>query len=61
MDVKAEAAPHVMFVLCVFSPGPAILEIVNSIKQNVSFPFKLKVLCILGICVTMVMYVVCFG
>lgn len=35
LTVKAEAAANVMFVLCVYSPGPAILEIVNSINQNV--------------------------
>ena len=36
MAVKAEAAANVMFVLCLYSPGPAILETVNSIRQNVS-------------------------
>jgi hypothetical protein len=36
LAVKAEAPPTAMFVLCVFSSGTAILEIVNSIKQNVN-------------------------
>ena len=42
MAVKNEpAAAGVMFVLCVFSSGSAILEIVNTIKQNVSFFFRI--------------------
>ena len=37
LGVKTEStmAADFMFVLCVYSPDPAILEIVNSIKQNV--------------------------
>ena len=36
LAVKSKAPPTAMFVLCVFTPGTAILEIVNSIKQNVN-------------------------
>ena len=38
MPIKGEAAADAMFVLCIHSPGPAILEIVNTIRQNVSPP-----------------------
>ena len=39
LAVKAEAPPTAMFVLCIFTSGTAILEIVNSIKQNVNLHF----------------------
>ena len=35
MAIKMGAAADVMFVLCVHTPGTAILEVVNSLKQNV--------------------------
>ena len=42
LAVKAKAPPTAMFVLCVFTQGTAILEIVNSVKQNVSSFLKIQ-------------------
>lgn len=36
MSIKAGAMPTSMFVLCVSMPGQALLEIINSVRQNVS-------------------------
>ena len=36
LSVMAGASPSSMLVLCVHMPGPALLEIMDSIRQNVS-------------------------
>ena len=36
LSVKAGAPPTSMFVLCVHMPGAALLEVMNSLRQNVS-------------------------
>ncbi len=36
MSVKGEAMPTSMFILCVNMPGQAPLELIDSLRQNVS-------------------------
>ena len=48
VPVKSGAPPTAMFVLCVNMPGQAPLEILDSIRQNVSFKTILLHFCMIA-------------
>ena len=48
LSVMSGASPSAMLVLCVHMPGKALLEIMDSIRQNVSFFFIVMCKFILG-------------